>query len=1811
MDVRNIVIAALGVAVLVLGALLVSDRDGSGTPPKDRALETPDDLEAVRVLDVVLDHENRRHIDVFLERPVGRERVGESLAKPAARIEPRTGGVWRWQGDNILRFTATDRLESATRYRLELLPENFLGPGQAFASVSEFEVVTDAFQVDRVAVHEEPLPEGGGHVRLRGTLFFNHAVDGRELLPRMVLDDPESPTPIELELETPWPTKNPTFVSAPIRKGTSERTLTLRIADDLTSAQGNVALAEPFGHPIPLGSRDRLSVRNVRSRPGEETSRIELDLSSPIDPAVAKRHLRVEPEVEFELHAERNTLVLEGAFAPEGRYRVFLGDELTATDGSRLRESWKTDVQLAALEPTVDFESRGLFLAARGSRNIGLVTVNVPKVDVTIERVYRNNVPFLLENDRYLVWNDHAGYRSLRHVYGDVIASETLEIAGPRNTTRKTALALDHHLGDAEPGLYRIVVGQTGGGHRRAQRWVLITDLGLVAKTSGDEVLVWVSSFEDLSPVVGARVTVLSRQNQVIHSGRTDARGMLHVTDLAESLEQSSIGLILAERGDDWTFLPGDQTRVDLSGFDVAGADGPHASFDAYLYGERDLYRPGEVVRGVALLRDRSLGIPARMPLRLIHIDPQGAERVTQQIEADETGLAEYSLELPAYERTGTHRLELRVATGRVGSREIQVEEFVPDRIEVEIETGERAPGPGDALAFDVRSDYLFGAPAAGLAVDARVRLEPTPFRPDGYAGFRFANDERRFDALDVFRRQAKLDEAGRIRLETELPQGLLPASSLTAVITARVQEQGGRGVSARRRLAVHPFPYYVGLRRAGDGHAEPNEAIRFEYVAVSKDGDETKSGALRAEVYVDRWNTVLRRTAHGTYKYESVRDSERVAEIPVAAGATRGSFEFTPREFGRYRVQLTDPETRASTQLDFYASGWGYAPWAIEDPTRIELDLDREVYASGDTAKVQVRAPFAGTLLLTVERDGVHEKIVQRLDGNTAEIAVPIRAAYRPNVYVTATVVRAVDDLPVGGVARAFGAVAIEVDRARHRLPVELALPEQARAHERVVLEARTEPGATVTIAAVDEGILQLIGQPTPDPFEHFYRRLGLAVQTFDTFSLLFPEVDVENAAAGGGRAKLARTELVRTEGIRRVEPVSFWSGARRADARGRVRFEVALPEYQGSLRVMAVASRGDDFGAAADFVPVRDPIVLLPTWPRFVGVDDRLKLPITVRNDTGGGEPIRLGLETSGPVELLAPESGTLALEIPTGQERTGHFEVATGRGDAPVELTLRAEGNGVSTRSHVALGRLRADLPRQTVERVGRLGARTTTIESPDRLRKEGRKRTLVVSRFPLVSYAGRLASLVRYPYGCLEQTVSRAFPLVHLGTLAREIEPELFETHDPDTMVDLAIHRVLPHALPQGGFGLWMNADSPDPWASIYATHFLIEAQRAGHAVPTPALDRALEFVAGQARSRSGLSTLARERAAYALFVLARADRPDVASMDYFREKERARLAPASRALIAAAYAMAGSEAGVEELLRGDFALPDGARDTGGNYASPLRNRALGLLALLDARPEDPRITELARAIARDASELTVWSTQEASFALLALGQLFARQDASPPLSGTLRIGGADIGRFEGGTRRWTELPDGPVVFEPDADPTGDGDSDDGAPNTARAAYYSLSERGVPRDDTFRTESNGIEIERTWTGPEGRDLASGFVQGDLVRASVRIRATGARVENVVIEHLLPAGFEVENPRLATSGAERGDARSVDIRDDRALVFVDLRDRKWRSYTVEVRAVLPGRYHVPPVQAEAMYDPTLRAVGERGVVEIREAR
>jgi uncharacterized protein YfaS (alpha-2-macroglobulin family) len=895
---------------------------------------------------------------------------------------------------------------------------------------------------------------------------------------------------------------------------------------------------------------------------------------------------------------------------------------------------------------------------------------------------------------------------------------------------------------------------------------------------------------------------------------------------------------------------------------------------------------------------------------------------------------------------------------------------------------------------------------------------------------------------------------------------------------------------------------------------------------------------------------------------------------------------------------------------LKFFVSAGDaeWVDWAKDKPAEVQLSLDRTDYLPGDTAKLAVKAPFSGQALLTVESDRVLEQRVVTLAGNTAEFEIAVKPDYAPNVHCVLSLIRPATAESVWSAHRAVGSALLKVVTTGHRLAVGVAVPATIRPQSQLAVKVTAADeagkgvaGAEVVVMAVDEGICMLTDYETPDPLNFFQRTRGLGVTLADIYGELMPisedvsDSTVSHTGGDGGDSPRRRLNPIKAS---RFKPVALWKSGLITDTNGEATVLLDVPELTGELRVTAVAFTRSAYGATKEPVTVKRPLVVQAGLPRFLAPGDRCRMGLAVYNETGAAIEAKWRVTCGGPLTAEQSE-GTLALKA--GGEATVPVGLVAGdkpgKGLCSIEVSAGAEK--YSETFQMAVRPVVAGETRSISGEI-KSGA-SVRIRTPAGWLPGTGYFEAVVTGQPDVRLKGGLDWLLRYPYGCSEQTVSSALPLLYLGDLMERVRAGGLGEVDVGPFVMAGVYRVLSMQVSSGGFALWPDSQKEDRWVSVYATHFLVEARKAGHAVPEDRLEAAL------AHLRELLERREPANRAYMCHVLALAGRPEQGWVSRLAESA-GELSAADRAHLAAALLAGGKPREAVKLL-GEFGVPvvTAIPVQASGYESRTRAVALALSVWLDIEPGNEQVARLVQELdGLQVADRDWWgTTQENALALMALGK-FARlrRPDRTPFAGELVPAGLAAVPFNSRTNlTWRSAMPG-SVSELEVINRGPG-----------SCWYGVRMDGVPAAGEVKEEDSGVAIRREFLKPDGSICGTKtFQQGELVVVRLTLETRGEVLNNLVIEDLLPAGWEVENPALATARtmdwvkAETSWCVHRELRDDRVLLFTGSVAGKV-EYFYTVRVVTPGRFVLPPVRVEAMYRPEIHSVSGAGEVVVKD--
>jgi uncharacterized protein YfaS (alpha-2-macroglobulin family) len=1500
--------------------------------------------------------------------------------------------------------------------------------------------------------------------------------------------------------------------------------------------------------------------------------------------------------------ASEKQLSVEGLKHGE-RYAMTLRAGLPSVVKETLAKSAEFTIFVRDRKPFVRFSGKAYVLPRTGQRGIPVLSVNTQAVTLSIYRIGdRNLIDTLLGYDFQRNLSRYQAER-LGNERGAKVWSGELAVESKLNTEVTTAFPLDQAVKDLGPGVYAMtaepkdVVSYDYG--QQATQWFVVSDLGLTAYTTHDGIDIFVHSLATADPRGSVEVRLMARNNEQLAIRQTDRNGFIHFeAGLARGEGGLAPAAIVAAEKNDYAFLSLKSPAFDLSDRGVAGRAIP-AGLDAFVYTERGVYRTGENVAITALLRDARGAAALNVPLTVVVERPDGVEY--KRIVVADGGLGGRSLTVPIVSSasTGTWRVAAYTDPKRppVGESTFMVEDYVPDRIEFSLTSPAKGISRSAPAQLSVDGHFLYGAPASKLDLSGEVTVGVAKERT-GFAGYVFGlSDDEVTTAREELEDLPTTDASGKATFPVKLDE--LPASTrpLKAHITVRMAESGGRAVERKLTLPVTPDAPMIGIKPMFSGRSLADGAnAEFDIVMAAPDGRALARPALRYDLLKVETSYQWYRQ-NGQWEYEPIKRTERVANGTLDATADKPARLSLPVKWGRYRLEVSTGEPNGAITSIGFDAGF-YADSSADTPDLLEVALDRPDYKPGETMNVSVTARTAGRLTVNVFTDRLVASQSQDVKPGAARVSLNVGRDWGTGAYMVATLRRPLDAPAQRMPGRAIGVQWFSIDKVAHTLAVDMKLPATMRPSSTLSVPIKLAgmiagEEARVVVAAVDVGILNLTNYKPPAPDDYYLGQRRLTAEIRDLYGQLIDGMQgVKGQIRSGGDSAAELSGSPPTQA-----PLALYSGIVTVDRDGGAQVQFDIPAFAGSVRVMAVAWTKEKVGKAAGDVVVRDPVVLTATLPRFLRTGDRGAVQLELDNVEGAAGDYNLAVATDGAAQLDGNQPQTL--KLPAKQrDRVSIPVTASGAGPSTVTVKVSGPDNFAIERSYTLDVRPATQiLTRRTVRALAK--GETLTLSKDlfaDFVPGTGRV-GLSVAVSTSLDAATLLNALDRYPFGCSEQIASRAMAMLYVNELAAQAQ--LAPDGDVDQRIRDTIPRLLAWQGSNGSFGLW-SVGGDDPWLDAYVTDFLTRARARGFDVPQTAyalaIDRLRNYVAAAPEpSRNGGRELA-----YALYVLARNGAAPIGDLRYIADVKLSDVAtPIAKAQIAAALAMVGDKTRADSayLAALDAIAPQPKLDLGrADFGSALRDAAALVTLASEGRAPQKTIDDAVLRIDAARTLAASTSTQENAWLVLA-----ARALAKQLNSISLNING----ETRQGTLYRNLRPDD-LASSYAVQNNGDGNVQ---------AVVSVS--GSPLTPEPAAES-GFKIERSYHTLAGEAAdPSKARQNQRFVVVLKLTEPQPRFGRVIVADYLPAGFEIDNPRLVSSGetsaldwiADGVEPVNSEFRDDRFTAAFDRSAESSPVFTVAyvVRAVSPGRYVLPQAKVEDMYRPDRFGRTATGAIEI----
>jgi alpha-2-macroglobulin len=1330
-------------------------------------------------------------------------------------------------------------------------------------------------------------------------------------------------------------------------------------------------------------------------------------------------YVAVSPQARPAASVDGNRLCLTGlAYGTD--YEIDLRPGLPSAGDQTLAAGERIPVTLTARPAVVTFSGGGRILVRGASDGLPVTTVNVPEVALRVFRVGERGFAAIRDEFKQ---NERRAYPyafdRMRDETGTLVWSGTLATENPPNREVTTLFPIAEVVRERKPGVYWVVAfdatraasddEESRWSRQLAAQWVISTDMGLSVVKGADGLTVFARNFADAKPMADIELRLIARNNEELGRARTDATGRASFAPglLRGGAAATPVSVMAFGPGEDFTIVDLDRPAFDLSDRGVEGR-APPGPVDVFAWTERGIYRPGEQVAFTALLRDAAGSAAPNLPVQIALRRPNGTEARRFALTADAGGALHQTIAITPTAARGLWSAEILVdpTAPAIGRARFEVEDFVPQKLKVELAPKAPAYAAGEEVQIDVNARFLYGAPASDLATEAEATIE---FDPEPYPqlrGFLFGHEREKAEFPEFPLAIANTDAQGKAVAAGKVPDLGAITRPLRAVARVAVFEPGGRSTADSVTLRLKGAPVQLGLKplfttaRSWWDDSERltvpwDSTARFELVAVDAEGRRIAAPNVEWQLIREEvlWNWVRSR--------ESWRFEEVVRERVVGSG--RGSVEAerfaeiaADVTWGRHRLVVRVPgNERAQASLRFHA-GWGGSD-VDKTPDKLDVLADKQAYRVGETARLRIDASYAGEATILVATDRIHAVHNLSVPAGGSSVDIPVDAAWGPGAYALVSLIRPLEPQSrTRAPVRAVGLAWLGIDNAARKLAVEIDAPQIARPRGATDVTLRV-PGAgagtRVTLAAVDEGILQLTRYRTPDPHAHVFgkRRLGLELR--DDYGRLIDGRGTRGAVRQGGDAGLGGKGL----DVVPITIVSLFHGPLTLDAEGRAKVTLDIPDFVGELRLMAVAWDGERVGNGESRMTVRDPLVADATFPRFLAPGDESRVNLWLHNVEGVAGIYRATWSTQGQVRITG--NATQAISLPGNARQLLSWPLTAGEiGITGFTLNVNGPGGFAMTREWKM--EVRPAQAPVTEARIEKISPGATLAITPRQLASYvpgSVKASLEVASWRGFDVPALLRSLDRYPFGCLEQTTSRAFPLLFLNEAAALIGAR--EDRAIERRIQDAIWRVLDMQRPDGGFGLWGPTDDHAlAWLQVYTIDFLLNAKKRDLVVPDEALSRAVRWL----RTTSARLDGGDEARAYALFVLAREGRADLGTMRYVHDARAAAYEnPLMLAQLGAALQLGGDVARADNMFARSLAALDrnlqrNDRRSFDYYGSPLRDLA-GTVAAAAASNRSGTLDQLFRRFGDTLRlpQVDATTTQEKSWMLLATHALTER------------------------------------------------------------------------------------------------------------------------------------------------------------------------------------------------------------------------
>ena len=1755
----------------------------------------------------------------FRSMSIDESKINQEVDRNAISISPQVKGAFVWVDNETVEFKPQEKLDYDKRYSISIDIDKIFEVVDLNNPIYVFDINTDQlyFSVDPEKLEYASSDQLFQYLNIQTNTeltteninkLFSVSQNGVEV------------RDVELQYISPQTYK---VKAGPIIK--KDKSTELKIAWNIKDQ--NAKLSSQIIKKIP--SNNEFSLVDIRMA-SEDNLHLQVSFSDPLAKQDFKGLVTVEGySGTYKFKSVGNILHVYLNEKIYGNHNVVISRKIKNTSGISLEETERNELLFLHSFPELRSLAKGNIVPHTDKVIFPFEAISIDTIEIQIFQLFQNNV---LEALRY----NSIGDANTNQYLGRVVHSEKIplrNISSESNKDKWVRYAIDiKDLTSIESGaIYQIRIGykksyvnyscdieskhpdtrssafdfenfyRNYNYNNRSNpcfkeyydkskflyRNILASNLGMIVKKGKSNTLhVVTTDIRDASVVDNVLVKVYDMQGQLLVDGRSDKNGVINCQADRKPY------FVIAQSNDDYAYLNLQDNKVNpLSEFDVSGVD-VKDGLQGYLYGERGVWRPGDTLHLSFMLIDNKNAIDNSHPVELTVRDSKGNTKYNQVSIDGEDGIFVFHVPTSYNDPTGLWKADVEAGNFKYSQR-LKVETIKPNRLKVDLEFNDEEIDVTEKESFTLRSEWLHGAQASGLKAEVDVKYIDRKTNFNGYSDYDFVDPSRQLssDLISIF--SGNLNDQGEEKVNINFGKKFQPPGRLTGQFRTRVYEKSGNYSEDFTSIDINPYKVYAGVmipksRWGGKVlNVEEDEPIKF--VSIDKDGKVAANRKVSVGVYKANWNWWYNRSDNNLYRFNSTSHLGAIDKQELVTDAS-GQVSFVPQLEGHdsYLVRVCDDESGHCSGTLFYTSRYNYAQKKEGEIAKLDFETDKNKYSIGENIELSIPSNGESKIYISIESN---EKVLDGFwvagkDGAT-KLSIPVSNDMQPNVYIHATMLQGVNknnDLPI----RLYGVNSVSVTDPSTVLGPVIGIDDVIRPNKMTSVTISESNGKEMayTLALVDEGLLDITNFKTPDPWSVFFAKQSLGVKTWDIFDDVLNRHGgaIESIISIGGDA--AALEANQNAQSNRFKPVIRFMGPYKVKAGEKKTHQVDIPNYVGSLRVMLVAKSGNSFGKKEKNVTVKDPLMLMTTLPRVLAPNESLSLPVNVFAYDDKIKNAKIDVDVSPNLKVVGDNSGSLSF---TKQgDKLYNFDVKVLNSTGAAEVKVNSTSSTFKAYEDIEIA-IRNPSPKKS--------------EVYSQLIKEGKSHSfdfsaigiegsneayVELSHFPEFNFSGRLDYLMRYPYGCVEQTTSSVFPQLYLDVI-KDLTDE--ERADIKRNITAGIKRLQSFQKRDGGLSYWSGSYRLSDWGTSYAGHFIIQAKQKGYFVPNSFFNSWKKYQKKACRSyKYQKNDYYQVQQAYRLYTLALAGDPQLSEMNNLRTEKY--LDKLTRYLLSATYAIVNQKTIAEELISGlDFNIKS-YRSMAYTYGSDLRDRSIILLSLIH-QGDESNSYKLALEIADALAKENWYSTQTTAFALLSLSEFLAGQEK-------------DILKYDLTHNRDLKISQSSenVMDVYQLDLSTDPQQKLSVVNNSKAPMYvRVVNSGKPLPTPQPSYAKGIDVKVKYIDEEGEILDPKNLElGTDFKVQVTVKNTsniGLDYKELALNHTLPSGWEIQNLRVGDISSGSNSAFEFqDIKDDRVYTFFDLDAGKSKTFTISLTAAYAGEFFMPNIKCGAMYDEDIEA-------------